>query len=184
MYTPAVIDNITAEFMFRLLLADCETVQSILGAADATEALEKIQTDAPIWVSDDGGTVLTPPFRFPRILIDLDSQEFEHSPEGTLVDVTSRPLNVVVGLYVPNDIAEIQDSSDQFTWVRETQTKILRECSDLQGTGEPTPGLTHTTFLGSVLGRPERQPDDERDGDQDTQPDLSQWIMHYQFEVH
>ena len=180
MYTPTGI--FSTKHQMRLLLSECAAVQSILSAADAAEALAKIQTHAPMWIPEDGGSILVPPFRYPRILIDSEGVEFETSIEGTITDVQSRVLMVAAGFYVP-DLQAIEDESDQEAWVNDQFSAIVVEAMALQGTGESIPGQSHLCLMNPSYGGAAPQPDDERDEEQDSQPDRPRWLAMLRFEV-
>ncbi|QEF98152.1 hypothetical protein Mal15_22000 [Stieleria maiorica] len=180
MYTPTGI--FSTKHQMRLLLSQCATVQSVLGAADAAEALPKIQTHAPMWIPDDGGTILVPPFQYPRFMIDSEGVEFETSPEGSITDVGSRVMMIAAGFYVP-DLAEIEDESDQEAWVDDQFGSILEEAMTLQGTGESIPGQSHLCLLNPSYGGATPQADDERDEEMDSDPDRPRWLGMLRFEV-
>lgn len=180
MYTPTGV--FSTKHQMRLMLSECATVQAILGVADAADAMPKILTHAPMYIPDDGGSILVPPFQYPRFLIDCDGVEFESTPEGNLSDVQSRTLLVAAGFYVP-DHPEIENESDEEAWVDDQFSGILLDCMTLQGTGESIPGQTHITLMDPSYGGASRQPDDERDESQDSQPDRPRWLGMLRFEV-
>lgn len=180
MYTPSSI--FSTKHQMRLLLSQCDTVQSILGAADAAEALAKIQTHAPMWIPDDSATIMVPPFKYPRILIDSEGVEFETSVEGTITDVTSRVLMVAAGFYVPN-LEAIEDESDEEAWVDDQFGAIVMEALALQGTGDSIPGQSHICLMNPSYGGAAPQAYDERDEDLDSDPTRPRWLGMLRFEV-
>ncbi|QDV84993.1 hypothetical protein [Planctomycetes bacterium TBK1r] len=180
MYTPNGI--FSTKHQMRLLLAECATVRSVLGVANATEALAKIKTYAPMYFPDDGTTILVPPFQYPRILIDSEGVEFESTPDGNLSDVQSRTMMIAIGIYVPED-EDIVDESDQEAWIDDQFGSILMECMAIQGTGESISGQSHLCLMNPSYGGATPQPDDERDEVQDSQPDRPRWLGMLRFEV-
>lgn len=183
MYTPG--GGYATKHRMRLLLSQLDTVQTILGVANATDALAKIQTYAPIFIPDDDASpIIVPEFQYPRILIHSpDPVRILTSIEGIIDDVESRDLLVCAGFYVPSDVANVDDPSDEEAWVDEKFWNIVSEALDLQGTGEPVSGETYITLHNPTYMGADRMSDDERDEEMDSETDLPRWMGMLRFEV-
>lgn len=184
MYQPT--GGFSTKYMMRLMLSESSTVQSLLGAANATEALDKIQTYAPIYIPDDDASpVVVPPFQYPRILVHCDSVRFQTAAGGDIYDVDpgSREVLVAGGFYIPSDNASIENESDEEAWIDDQFWSIMQDCMDLSGTGEPVTGRSHLVLMNPSYMGADMFAYDERDFEQDSDQDANRWLGMLRFEV-
>jgi len=134
------------------MLAECETVQLLLEAEDASVALEKITT-----YSEDE-------MPLPRIIIHVDGDTIGLKSDSELgwVEGEHRRLGAEFQIYIPDDDDSILNTRDQHNYVLDKMGSVLEELLALQATGEPIVGTTHLRIYDPALMMPQRCPMDER----------------------
>ena len=165
----------------RLLLSECSTVQEVMEAANASEALAKIHNYATPRDLDEGAARLA----FPRVLIQDSEIHMTTDQTGALLDVEQRQLECCFEFYIPDIPATFETVSDEYGWVLDKLSDINDEALALTGRGEPISGRTHPCIKDPVLYAVHREPDDERgDTDLDIHPDQARWFGTLIYEVH
>lgn len=170
----------TADKM-RMLLAECPTLQELLGV-DMTgtsqeridEAMEKIATYG------------TAGLGYPCVLINDGEVNLVTDTMGSLIDVQKRDMDVWISFHVPDGIAGITTVSDERAWVCEQFSAIMEEVLARTGRGESIPGHSHILVERPMFAGVDRMPFDERDENSETDehPELPLWFGAFSFEVH
>lgn len=182
MYTPAN-HYFAAPHLMRLLLADCPTVQSVLGVADddepAVSALAKVHT-----YGEEVTEANVPILAYPTALVREMEVHLRTGDGGEFLSVDQRTIECWFAFYVP-DLETIETISDEKAWVDEQFAAIVRECLTRSGKGTSITGSTQLQVFNPVYEGCEREPDSDRgDSRLDSQPDRPRWFGLLMWEVH
>lgn len=167
----------STNYRMALMLAECGTVQEILEAEDADEALAKITT----YSEDD--------MPCPRCIIHSEGEKIQLRSDATaaFVEAEHRLIGCEFMIYIPSDAEGVERIADEHNWVMDKMGDVLEEMIDLRGTLEPLPGTTHLMIYDPVLYMPNRIPADERFDEAEASlgdAARSLWIVILAFEVH
>lgn len=178
MYVPA--QNIYAtKHRMRLLLADCPRVQTLLGAVDELEAVEKVHT-----YGEEVTEQNVPVLAYPSGIVCEAEVHARTGPMGEMMGIDQRTLEFWLAFYVPEN-SDIESISDEEAWVDEQFAAIVYECLERTGKGESIAGESHVQVMNPVYHGAEREPNDERGDDRlDSQPTRPRWFGLIQWEVH
>ena len=148
-------------YLLRLLVAECATFQSVVGAADKAAALARVHG---VEATDESGEV---PDDWPRAIVEL-APGFEDELVSPGNWISRGQLYLTFEFKIPQ--SDDATTKQQKNWFMLKLNAIRREMKALAGTGESTTGYTHLniTRITNQDG-PHRDPPEEQD-----QPDPGQ----------
>lgn len=167
----------STNYRMALMLSACETVQELLDASNAAEALLKMTT----YSEDD--------MPLPRVVIHSEGDMIKLKSDSTagFVEAEHRLIGCEFFIYIPADDENIERIMDEHNYVMGKMGDVVEEMIELSGTGSPLSGTTHLQIYDPVLYMPNRCPLEERfDVDEIELGDVARplWFSMLAFEVH